>query len=267
MATDVNALNEATIALSSPIQFVHSTRVAAIRGDCVALEKSNFYPNLSAQPCDRGRITRLVDEAASQVDEALFDGRMLWHRCKNAALFDVGDKVICNLERNWRHYFSRSHSAAVLVAGVVHRRWTNSIVTSCCLKESHIRLDFESGPHSQADVEETLMEANKYISRDGSVTSRMISMDEAKANPKFLRSDVLVGDFDHDNMGDLARVVCIKCEGEIIEEQFDLGTHVDRLSEIGEVCFGTRDGKRGCDNKGRRYYRMQFYLKTGSARA
>lgn len=258
MAVDVSALEKATLALAEPTKFRHRARVFAVRGNSVAFDRTNFFPNLSGQPCDHGRIVRTSDDEKWNVINVNFDGRDVWHDIDGSLNLRTEDEVECCVDELRRKLFCRSHTAAVLVSGLAHREWNGCLVTSCNLSCTHVRLDFSGGLRSRNEVEGLLAKANEVISDDGEVATFMITSEAAHNNLQYLRSRILEGHFD--SMGPLARVVYIVSLGRIVEQQYDLGTHVHSLREIGTLRLGTTVNRPPIENKGVDHFRVRFCL-------
>jgi len=259
MAIDAFALNKATTALENPSDYEHVARIQTVKGTAVTCGRSNFYPALSLQPCqpsDQGYLVRISDGKVWRVIGADFDGDSVLHTLEGEAPPAPGDDVICLIDRSRRHFLSRAHSAAVLVSGLAFRHWGGSLTTSCNLSAFGVRLDVSGGSRRDHEVEELLAYANRLIADDGQITSYFISAKEAALVPQFLRSNALQRDFE--TIGSLARVVRLTSHGHTIEEQYDLGTHVRRLAEIGRLEPLSRTNKPSWENKGHDHFRLRF---------
>lgn len=58
------------------------------------------------------------------------------------------------------------------------------------------------------------------------------------------------------------RVVQIGANGSASERQFDIGTHVRNMRELGEIRLGPGNGshKKALENKGKNHFRIRFHL-------
>jgi len=258
MAIDARVLDKATIALTSPADYKWEARISEIREGSIALDRTNFFPNLTAQPCDQGHIVRVDDGRTWRVTNAEFDGTKVWHDLEDHEGLAVGDAVIAHVNNQRRYFLSRSHSAAVLVSGLAYRRWNSCIVTSCSLSLTRIRMDFSGGTRLRSEVEQLLLRANEFINADGEVSTFMLPTRLALRNPEYVRSHVLLDELS--KMGAMARVVRITSHDQVLEEQFDLGTHVRALREIGPLALGTSDHRAPTRRKGTHHFRIRFHL-------
>jgi Ser-tRNA(Ala) deacylase AlaX len=91
MAINVSALDNATSALTEPMGFRHRARIFKLDENLVSLDRTNFFPNLSGQPCDRGTIVRISDHQEWAVVNVNFDGRDVWHDITGSPDLQIGD--------------------------------------------------------------------------------------------------------------------------------------------------------------------------------
>lgn len=241
-------------ALLAPTKFDFNATVLEARDGEVLLNTSYFYPNVSAQPCDIGTAFWEKFETAIQSVE-LRDGR-LWHTV-SGVVPPVGTKVHCQIDRERRHQMSRLHTAAVLVAGVAHTQWRCD-VSSCRLSPDGVRLDFTCARKPREAVEELLARCNAAITKGAAVLSNWIDVKRANEHVSLYRSAATSRKVQHQP----GRVVQIGVNGTTLERQFDIGTHVNNIRELGRILPGHGNGssKRFFDNKGRNHFRVRFHL-------
>lgn len=230
--------------------------VAEVRRHFVRLDETIFFPEMSAQPFDQGRI-RLADGSQCDVVAVCLRKGLIWHQVEGPVP-SVGESVTCQLDWPRRFFLMRSHTAAVLVSGLAHRVWQCS-VTSCSISEDRVRLDLSCSRRSEDEVR-TLIEKASSICKKGHKTCwYKTPIRTLDSKPKLVRSATTMSSVN----GKIVRVVRIGSKLNPIEEQCDVGTHVRSLAEIGDIHPGARppSTRRICENKGKNHFRIRFHLK------
>jgi misacylated tRNA(Ala) deacylase len=241
-------------ALLAPDKFDFDAKVLEVRDSEVLLSKSYFYPNVSAQPCDTGTVCWGKSETGI-LEVELREGR-LWHAVAGAAP-SVGTTVHCRINRERRRQMSRLHTAAVLVAGVAHTHW-HCDVSSCRLSSDGGRLDFTCRLKPREAVEELLARCNTAIAKGATVSTGWIDVKRADEHVSLYRSAAT----SRKVQCQPGRVVQIGVNGSTLERQFDIGTHVRDISELGQILPGHAHGssKKFFENKGHNHFRIRFHL-------
>ena len=242
-------------AVQNPTKDRFDATVLEVRGNEVLLDISFFYPNVSAQLCDTG--TARWGKYGGRIERVeLHDGK-LWHSFTDA-IPPVGARVHCLIDWPWRKLMSRLHTAAVLVAGVAHTHWRCD-VSSCSLSPAGVRLDFTCTRKPKSDVQELLSRCNAAIRKNAAVSTRWIAVHRAEEHVSLYRSAATSRKVQNQP----GRVVQIGVNGSTIERQFDIGTHVENINELGEICLGPGNGsrKKALENKGKNHFRVRFHLK------
>ena len=241
-------------ALQAPAKNEFEASVMKVHGSEVLLNTSFFYPNISAQPCDMG-IARWGESECAIERVELREGQ-LWHTFSEPVP-PVGTVVHCWIDWSRRLLMSRLHTAAVLVAGVAHSHWRCD-VSSCSLSPNGVRLDFTCTRKPLKDVEELLACCNTAIAKGAAVSERWIEVKRADEHVSLYRSAATSRKVQHQP----GRVVQIGVNGSTLERQFDIGTHVHNIRELGQILLGLGNGspKKAAENKGRNHFRIRFRL-------
>ena len=246
------------LASQEPYTREFQARVADRRGCWVALHETYFYPRLSAQPADYGTFSWDGRSHAQVVDVDVRDG-LLWHLLSawdESSLPSVGDTIHASIDWFRRYALMKAHTSAVLMAGLAKNRW-GCDVSSCHISLDHVSLDYELQHLPSDDVHWLVSEANRAIEGGATVTYKWLTAKEAQENQRFYRSGASIT-----RIGSrAARVVKIATESEVFEEQYDLGTHVKTLSELGRVVLGKRTapGQAFRDDRGANAERVYFH--------
>ena len=101
------------------------------------LDQTVFYAKGGGQPCDTGKIIR-DNEVFNVIYVGKFSGEIS-HEVDHAGL-QIGDKVQCSLNWPRRYKLMRSHTAAHVIAALLHKG-TGALITGNQLEEDHVRFD------------------------------------------------------------------------------------------------------------------------------
>jgi len=241
-------------ALQAPTKDRFDATVLDVQGNEVVLDVSYLYPNVSAQPCDTG-VARWENSEGTIQRVELHDGK-LWHSFTDAVP-PIGARIHCLVDWPRRMLMSRLHTAAVLVAGVAHNLWRCD-VSSCSLSSDGVRLDFTCARKPESQVRELLHRCNETITKGAAVTARWTPVHRAEEHVSLYRSAATSRKVQNQP----GRVVQIGANGSTVERQFDIGTHVGNIRELGEIVLGPDNGsrKKAFENKGRNHFRIRFHL-------
>lgn len=132
------------------------TKVTAVDGHRVRLERSYFHPESGGQPADRGTIG-----GVSVTDVTLEDGEAVHHLADSPRL-SVGRRVLCSIDRPFRLYCMRAHTAGHLLYGAAKRTLADVTYEAFDIDEQRVRVDLETT--SNVD-DETILELNELLVR------------------------------------------------------------------------------------------------------
>ena len=197
--------------------------VTAVDGDCVALDRTAFFPGGGGQPCDTGTL-RSGGAALGVASVKRGDGD-IWHELAGGALA-AGAEVEGELDWERRLQLMRTHTALHVLCGVVWRDF-GAHVTGGNMTPLAARMDFELEQMS-ADFAERVEElANAEIAAARGVSVRFLPREEAFAHPDLIRTKInLLPE-------GIAEVRAVDIDG--LDVQADGGTHVANTSDVGRI--------------------------------
>lgn len=230
-----------SLAADNPETLQFETTVEAIDGGGVVLEDTYFYPGGGGQPRDRGTIG-----AATITDITTADGRVV-HHVDDAAAFEVGVSVPCQVDPSFRRYCRRAHTASHLLYGAGRRLLEDLGYGGFDIDSEKVRVDFETSTEIDDD---RLVELERLTNRgvwDGrSVTWESVPQSEAAA-----REDVAFNTATEEGvMAEADAIRLVEIDG------WDIaacgGTHVRNTIEVGPVTVLERS------NPGEGLTRVEF---------
>jgi misacylated tRNA(Ala) deacylase len=223
-------------------QKTHISKVSAVEDGGVVLESTIFYPMGGGQPGDTGTLS------IGYIDYHVTDTRYasdrvgIVHYLDTEDLSGVHPGETVDLELDWdrRHRHMRMHTSMHLMCSLISAQATGGSIG-----EFESRIDFDL--QGQAiDKEELTVALNGLISRGLSVSVGSISDQELEQNPGLVRTMSVQPPR---GQGEV-RTISI----ENTDYQPCGGTHVQNISEIGEVVI------RKVKSKGKQNKRITFEL-------
>ncbi|MHA1986831.1 MAG: alanyl-tRNA editing protein [Promethearchaeota archaeon] len=218
-------------------------KVVAVKdGKFIVLDNTAFYPKGGGQPWDEGTMVK-DNEQFNVVYVGKFSGEIS-HEVDKAGL-EIGDTVKCEIDWDRRYTYMRFHTACHLISNILYNR-ADAKITGNQIEMEKARMDFSMIDYSPEKLNAFVVEANKIIEEDLSITVEYMTRQEVFGKPELARLAVglpkNIKDFRIVNIGN-------------IDKQVDGGTHVNHLKEIGiiEVIKTV--------NKGKNNRRMYFQLK------
>jgi Ser-tRNA(Ala) deacylase AlaX len=190
-----------------------ATVVSVKDGKYVTLDQTIFYPKGGGQPCDTGKIIR-----GSEVFNVVYVGKFsgeISHDVDRAGL-QIGDKVHCILNWPRRYKLMRSHTAAHVIAALLHKS-TGALITGNQLEIDHVRFDFNLEKFDRAILETNLAKANELFATDVPVKSYKLTREEAMKIPGVVIMAQAIPP-------DLPTLRIVEIEG--VDREADGGTHV-----------------------------------------
>jgi alanyl-tRNA synthetase len=243
-------------AAAEPYTTRFDTEATAIEGKRVRLETSSFYAESGGQPADRGTI-----DGHEVVDVQLI-GEGPVHVLAEEPTFEVGTAVYCTIDRPFRTYCMRAHTASHVLYGAGRRLLDELGYGGFDIGPEKVRVDLETP--TEID-DETLVElerlTNRAVWESRSVTwgdvpvaeareREGIAFNEATAEGAFAEGQVRVVTVgEGDSKG-------ANAETEEAVEPWDVaacgGTHVRNTREIGPITVLNRS------NPGEGMTRVEF---------
>lgn len=221
----------------------YDTTVKQAKEKYIVLEDTIFYPDSGGQPHDEGTITKKDGEEYKVVYVGTFSGEIS-HEVDRFGL-KQGDKVHLSLNWERRYTLMRMHTAAHILSRVLYEEaGANTSGNQLGLDRS--RIDFTLEKFEREKIPYWIRKANKYIEVGAKVDKSVMFTEEAIKIPGFAGpSPHLVKDLE------TLRVVSIGN----MDAQPCGGTHLDNISEIGEIVFVK------AENKGRNNRRIYYTIR------
>jgi Ser-tRNA(Ala) deacylase AlaX len=225
--------------------------VVSVSGREVVLDRTVFYPRGGGQPCDRGEILPAsgprapVPGSGLQVAEVYKkDGNIVHALEREVHALKAGDQVRCVIDWDRRYRLMRIHTAAHVLGSVMHRE-LGVLISGNQLEEDKARFDFTMAEFDRGLFEDIVRKANDALSQDVELKVYSLPREEAMKIPGVVKL-----------AGALPPSISVLRIVEIpgIDIQADGGTHVRRLSEVGNIEV------LRLDNKGKGNRRIYFTI-------
>lgn len=192
-----------------------TSKVIAIFGDSVVLDKTPFYAFSGGQLADKGTINGI-----EVLDVIKMPNGQHLHTLINVN-FKVGDMVNCVVDETNRTLTRKNHSSAHLFQAALQQLFGKNIhQQGSQVSSTYMRFDFNN---YSALTDEQILEVeslvNKYIEENHKVNTSVLPIEEAKK----LDAMALFGE----KYGDFVRVVDMG-----VSKEFCAGTHVENTADI-----------------------------------
>ncbi|MFX0046699.1 MAG: alanyl-tRNA editing protein AlaXM [Candidatus Hermodarchaeota archaeon] len=218
-------------------------KVVSVKNDkYIILDKTAFYPKGGGQPWDEGFIVK-EGEKFKVIYVGKFSGEIS-HEVDKPGLKE-GDMLKCEIDWERRYTYMKYHTACHLVSNILYRR-ANAKITGNQIELDKARMDFSMEDYSPEKLQAYVEESNEIIKQNLPITIETMSRAAVLEEPELARLAVGLPK----NLESF-RIVKI---GDI-DKQVDGGTHVNNLSEIGEIEM-TKTVNKGKNNR-----RLYFILK------
>lgn len=198
-------------------------KVLYVKDNQVVLDKTPFYVESGGQISDTGILT-IAGETYNVIDTRKSNDAVV-HICDRDVENVAGDLAYAKVDVSRRKSIMRNHTATHLMHESLFRTLGTHIKQAGSLvSPDYLRFDFNHYEKvSQEDLNKVEDMVNEKILEGIDVVTKVISLDEAKKNPK---TKMFFGD----KYGDIVRVVTVD---EKFSMEFCGGTHVRNTSEIG----------------------------------
>ncbi|MFH1394478.1 MAG: alanyl-tRNA editing protein AlaXM [Candidatus Micrarchaeota archaeon] len=210
-------------------------------GRFVVLDQTVFYPRGGGQPHDTGKILR-ADEEFNVVFTGNFEGQVS-HELEREGLRE-GDRVRCVLDWERRHMLMRMHTAAHVLAAIMHRE-LGALITGNQLEAGKSRFDFNLEDFEREKFEDAVKKANDALAQDLEPKAYTLPREEAMKIPGVVKLASALPP-------DIPELRIVEIPG--LDMQADGGTHVRNLKEVGKI------GILKLENKGKNNRRVYFTL-------
>ncbi len=196
------------------------SKVIAVEGSTVVLDRTVFYPMGGGQPGDTGVMEYADGTAVHIIDTRKTEQGIAHVLEEGVALPLLGDMVTVEIDWLRRHRLMRMHSCMHLLCSIVPFG-----VTGGSIRENSARLDFDA--EEPMDKEAINIELNRLIKEDHAMTMSWISEAELDAQPELVRTMSV------QPPRGTGSIRLVKFEG--VDLQPCGGTHVKSTAEIGAV--------------------------------
>ena len=218
-------------------------KVVSVKDDkYIILDKTAFYPKGGGQPWDEGYLIK-DGEKFKVIYVGKFSGEIS-HEVDRPGL-NEGDVVSCEIDWERRYTYMRYHTACHLVSNILYRR-AKAKITGNQIELDKARMDFSMEDYSPEKLHAFVDESNQIINKNLPIAIETMSRAAVLEEPELAR--LAVGLPKH-----LQEFRIVKIGD--IDKQVDGGTHVNNLSEIGEIEM-TKTVNKGKNNR-----RLYFILK------
>jgi alanyl-tRNA synthetase len=226
---------------SEPYVTQFEAGVESISGLDVALSGTYFYPEGGGQPADRGTIGGIP-----VVDVQSRDGSVL-HTLEYEPSFDVGDTIAAVIDREFRTYTMRAHTASHIIYGAGRHVFEDIGYGGFDITDEKVRVDFTT----PTDVDDDLLVELERLTNRAIWDSRDVTWDELPRDEAMDLEDIAFNSATAEGVmaeADSIRVVTI--------DGWDVaacgGTHVSNTREVGPVTVLDRS------NPGEGLTRIEF---------
>lgn len=210
-----------------------SARVAGLREDGIALDRTAFYPTGGGQACDTGVLAGLT------VTDVRKEGADVWHTVVGGPLPAEGAEVQGEVDWDRRHQLMRTHTALHVLCGVIWNEWQVP-VTGGNMEPLSARMDFEFDPLPEGfgpRIEELV---NAALAADHPIEVSFLPRDTAVQDEDLIRTKVSL------IPTSVSEIRVVDIVG--LDKQADGGTHVRSTAEVGRLRV-TKLENKGKGNK------------------
>lgn len=220
--------------------------ILTIGNEKVVMDKTIFYPAGGGQEHDTGWLKQ--GEETVEVFKVKKEQGVIVHYVKKPEKLSSG-AVTAKIDWQRRHGLMRHHSM-LHVLGTVFYRHYDSLCTGNQIYTDRARIDLTGITElKEEELNEMVAEANKEISTNHKISSRIVPREEASAISGSIKTVVNL-------IPESVRDIRLVKIGNI-DEQACGGTHVKETGEIGEIIL------EKTKNKGRGVTRLELRLENG----
>ncbi len=217
------------------------TYIHGFKDNNVLLESSYCYPRGGGQPGDIGTLTS--ESVMAPIHEVL-PGDMILHPVDDTDMFEVGEKVSCQIDTDRRNGHALMHTAQHIVSAIAEDLWgAETVGNQLTVKSSRVDLLFEDkdifNPDDLVDATNAAISSNLDVNIHEWERAR-IQAHEQMRHTKFM--DRIPKSITQLRVVEIDGVDLCPCAG----------THVSNTSMIPHIKF---DGKK---NKGKGRIRFSY---------
>jgi len=218
--------------------------VTAVNGREIVLDRTVFYPRGGGQPSDAGKIVSASGQEFRVVNVMKKDGETVHELENEAHSINAGDPVRCILDWERRYAHMRMHTAAHVLAAVMHRE-LGALISGNQIEADKTRFDFTLAEFDRAKFDDAVRKANDALSRDIQLKIYVLPREEAMKIPGVVKLAAALPP-------SIAQLRIVEIGD--VDVQADGGTHVRNLKEVGKIQI------ERLENKGKENRRIYFTL-------
>ncbi len=208
-------------------------------GNNLILDKTAFYPTGGGQPCDTGIISFKGKEY--KVVSVSKKGNDIVHALEEHIPAEINDSVEGTIDWDKRYSHMRLHTALHTLDGVMEKIYRIGKITGNQIYDERARIDLDIDGATREKMAELVEATNKVLAEGHEVVARIISREEALANPELVRAETGLA-----IIKSVPEVRTIEIVG--LDIQTDGGTHVKNTKEVGKMVLSNYLSK-GTHNK------------------
>ncbi|MEK4930508.1 alanyl-tRNA editing protein [Bacillus sp. FSL K6-1338] len=202
-------------------------QIVSVKGNFVAFDQTIFYPGGGGQPCDKGTIKQ-GDEIYEVVNVKKIDGEIV-HEL-DRPLQHLEQAVIMHINWSWRFQNMRYHTLLHVISGYLFQHY-GALATSSQIEKDYARLELAFSPEVIEEIQFENLEQSicRLISKHHNVQMRTMSRREAEQKEGSIKTII--------NLlpASLNEVRLVQIDD--IDEQACGGTHVNKITEIGDFSI------------------------------
>ena len=225
--------------------FEAQASVVAVREDCVAFDRTCFYPGGGGQPPDQGWVKIRGGATLAIVSAHADSNDTVWHSLKTVPGDILGLPATLLLDRPRRLALARYHTVLHVLNTIALREY-GGWITGAQIAVDYSRIDFKVDSFSAALCTELEKKVNAVLERQSMLKSYYLAEDE------FRRRDDLLRTLEAKPPVVRGQVRVVEIEG--FDAQACGGTHVRSTGEVGRFSV-LRTENKGKINK-RLYVRL-----------
>jgi misacylated tRNA(Ala) deacylase len=226
--------------------FEAEASVVAVRDNCVAFDRTCFYPGGGGQPPDQGRVLVRGGEVLEIVSVQADPDETVWHTAKSAPTSNiVGQSATLILDKQRRLALTRYHTVLHVLNTIALRDY-GGWITGVQIAVDYSRIDFKLDGFSAALCAELQSKVNAVLGRNLVLKSYYLPEEQ------FRQRDDLLRTLDARPPVSGGQVRVVEIQG--FDAQACGGTHASTTSEVGRFSI-LRTENKGKINK-RLYVRL-----------
>lgn len=227
-----------TLAADEPELTEFSTHITHCDGPELVLDESYFYPEGGGQPADRGTIagSPVVDVQKRESDDG--NGTEIVHTIADPVPeIEPGATVTCTIDKEFRTYCMRAHTASHALYGAGRRLLSNLGYGGFGITDEKIRVDFATS----TEIDDAILIDLERLVNEIVWESRPVSWERLPREEALAREGIAFNTKTEEGVSgtDQVRVVTIEGTEDGESEAWDVaacgGTHVRNTREIGPV--------------------------------